>query len=327
MALDFQQDSPDSYQGAWQIWIRDFDPSHPLIDPKEGLKLGNEDLRDLQKEKKSFIHFPFPFANSKLNNNRAEWIDTRPADFTPLISIAMPGERKSDWLVLSGHYTWNEPISATQDRAKDGQLRMWADVRCWLIPTAHRDQFLKDVAQCRFYGSGCDLPSFHDCWIGEYPWSPSTKDNDEWFHGDRWVEKSVTTPLVQTFCSFKDERPNHYPRLPSPILFRILDLRWEGEGYDFCNAAGERLATCLFDEDKFVEFGGILVVKKDSFLEAARKSGYTPMWAVLSERSCYSSESDKSIVKKWGLTQTIYEPSGGTLQNCHRLEYDIPLFR
>ena len=100
-----------------------------------------------------------------------------------------------------------------------------------------------------------------------------------------------------------------------------MNLIWTGEVFDCKDMNGNIQAFNIRDR----ESGSYLFVSREEFLRSIESAGYLPFWAVLSERSCYSSKADRSIVKKWAITQRVYGVEKMQLKCYQDKNYDIPL--
>jgi hypothetical protein len=317
------------FEGAWQTYARDFDPTQPLLDPQEQFDLTTEE--DLSPEENNgwWITYPDPFADLELRFDRERWVMAALPGFESLIEQPNVPGRNGEWLTLSCHYTWTETLTMTQDEKNEGQLKMWTDIRCWLIRKEDKNRFLRMIEGHKFWGNGVDYPGFHEPWLGEYPWAPSLKEIiEDSCYTDRWIDKlNLNMNMYQTVCGYSNERSNISARLPGPIICELLKLRWTGENFDYVDPAGEILAFCPAGEEGKPDFYSPLLVKKEPFLSAIDQAGLAAVWAVLSERSCYSYKKQASIVKKWQITQRLYGFQKGCLC-CHSdREYEIPLIK
>jgi hypothetical protein len=249
-----------------------------------------------------------------------------PAGFESLIEQPNVPSRHDEWLTLSCHYSWRETLSVTQDETKEGQLKMWTDLRCWLIPKEDKKRFLGMIEGLQFWGHGVDYPHFGKQWLGEYPWAPSQKEIiDSTSTLDCWIDNlSLDINMCQTVCGYRNERSRISARLPSPIICKLLDLRWAGEDFEYVNPDGELLAFCPASAGDKPDFGSPLLVRKGPFLSAIDQAGLIAIWAALSERSCYSFKKHESIVKRWQITQRLYEFEKDHLRCCSDRTYEIP---
>lgn len=325
MSRDWSDNEP-LFKGAWQTYPRDFDPTQPLLDPQEQFDLTtNKDIPP-EEDIRWWIAYPDPFADLKLRFDRERWVLAAPSGFESLIELPDVPDQHGEWLTLSCHYSWNETLTMTQDEKKEGQLKMWTDLRCWLIRKEDKERFLRMVERHRFWGHGVMYPEFHGLWLGEYPWAPSMKGIVEASRSkDHWIENAmVDVNMNQTVCGYSNERSDISARLPGPIICELLNLRWTGKNFEYVNPAGELLAFCHGDKDGKPNFRSPLLVKREPFLAAIDQAGLTAVWAVLSERSCYSYKKQESIVKRWEITQRLYGFEKGHL-HCHSdRQYEIP---
>jgi len=318
-------DSERMFEGAWQTYARNFDPTQPLIDPQEQFDLTTEEDLPPEENINWWITYTDPFADLKLRFDRERWVMAAPSGFESLIEQPNVLKRHGEWLNLSCHYGWEETLTMSQDETKEGQLNMWADIRCWLIRKEDKKHFLQRIEGHQFWGNGVDYPSFREQWVGEYPWAPSLNEIiKESCYTDRWIDKlNLNMNIYQTVCGYSNEQSNISARLPGPIICELLNLRWTGENFDYVNSAGELLAFCQGGEGT-PDFRSPLLVKKEPFLAAIDQAGFAAVWAVLSERSCYSYKKQDAIVKRWQITQRLYEFEKGRLR-CHSdRAYEIP---
>lgn len=321
------EDTQPVFQGAWQTYARDFDPTQPLLDPREQFDLATE--MDLPPEEvmQWWNTYPEPFADLELRLDRERWVMATPPGFEPLIEQPNVPGQNGEWLTLSCHYSWAETPTMTQDERKDGQLKMWTDLRCWLVLKKDRKRFLDMLKEHRFWGKGVDYPEIYGLWLGEFPWAPSMKKIVEASRSkDRWIERlNFNGDMYQTVCGYSNERSNISARLPGPVICQLLNLRWTGNNFEYVNPEGELLAFCHGGRTGKPGFGSPLLVKKEPFLAAIDQAGLVAIWAILSERSCYSYKMQKPIVQRWKITQRLYGLENGRAECLHDKEYEIPL--
>lgn len=320
-------DTAPVFQGAWQTYARDFDPTQPLLDPQEQFDLATE--KDLlpEEDMQWWTTYPDPFADLELRLDRERWVMATPPGFESLIEQPNVPGQNGEWLTLSCHYSWAETLTMTQEEKKDGQLKMWADLRCWLVLKKDRKRLLEMVKDYRFWGNGVDYPEIYGLWLGEFPWAPSMKKIvDTSRSKDRWIERlNFNANMYQTVCGYSNERSNISARLPGPVICQLLNLRWTGCNFEYVNPEGELLASCHGGRTGKPGFGSPLLVKKEPFLAAIDQAGLVAIWAVLSERRCYSSKMQKSIVQRLAITQRLYGFENGRAECLHDKEYEIPL--
>lgn len=322
-------DTERKFEGAWQTYARDFDPTQPLIDPLEQFELVTEEDLAHEENIESWTTYPDPFADFELRFNRERWVMAAPASFESLIEQPNVPNYHGEWLTLSCHYGWEETLTMTQDEKKEGQLKMWTDVRCWIIRKEDKKRFLQMIEGHQFWGHGVDYPQFHEQWLGEYPWASSLKEVVEYCSSaDRWIDRlNLDIKMYQTVCGYRNERSDISARLPGPIICELLNLRWASKAFEYINPAGELSAFCPVGEEGKPHFRSPLLVRKEPLLAAIDQAGLTAVWAALCERSCYSAKKRAPIVNKWQITQRLYAFEEGHLRCYSDRAYDIPLGR
>lgn len=304
------------YTGAWQLNTREFDPSQRLVDPDSDEEAESNSPQRWQSD------YPNPFVDTDRCKDREAWVTCPPDDFggllVPKSGTPDPTQR---WLVLAGHHEWVEPEYDRVAGDRRGTLKMWVDVRSFLIRKEDRPLFVEIIQKKHFYGVGCDLPAEHNAWIGEYPWSAAYDELKEaCIESDRWIG-DVGIPYEITICVWSGGST----RIPSPRLCEILSLEWAGEGGSFKTNTGEMIVGHLGGDA--AGWGRPFLVQQDTLQAALDQAGLDLVWCVLAERSCWCSETTTHIVQKeleisavyWlddekirgGFTHTIVQSFGG----------------
>ncbi|MDJ0837683.1 MAG: hypothetical protein QNK37_14300 [Acidobacteriota bacterium] len=311
-----------TYKGPWQLSVRDFDPSQPLKDPANSL-VDHNDMDDFDKydDIVRWVPYPDPFADSTLRLDRTAWVEANPESFSPLIEHT--DDSQVDWLNLHNYYKWTEQLSGSQNERVDGKLRMEAEIRCWLIKNEDKATFLRVIKDHEFYGHYGDIPDFFDRSLGEYPWSSSMEEIvRDCRRRSGWLD-GVGLPSYQTVCRYLLEDAGISACLPGPMVCDLLNLRWSGNAFEFTNSENEVIAYHPAKGVTSIESSPLLI-KKDSFLDAAEKAGLVPLWAILSIRDCYSFKGmrSKSIVMKKCITQRVYGFEDAKLKCLHDKAYE-----
>jgi len=266
--------------------------------------------------------YPNPFQDANLCENRETWVIRSPDDFAVLLSpqSGIPDHNKK-WLVLAGHHEWVEPEYDRVVSGRRGTLKMWVNIRSFLVRKGDRAHFIARACETNFYGHGCEFPEQHTGWIGEYPWGAAYWELTEWCESPDERVGKVGVPYTITTCHWSKGST----LIPSPQLCDLLDLEWAGEGGAFKTIDGEAIVRQLGGDAE--DWGRPLLVRQDSLNAALEAAGLELVWCALAERSCWCSETSTHIVKKelevsavyWlekdaikgGVTQTIAQPLGG----------------
>ena len=224
MCPDYGKKEPETFSGAWQILVRDFDPSQIIQTSEDNFNsIENESNIFAATCKDSDLKYPDPFSDIALRLNREAWVTTLPDSFETIIDINNLRYQTGKWLNLSGHFQWNEELHVSQDETKDGTLQMWSDLRCWLVKKEDKGRFIDFIKDIKFWGNGCHNPELNDRWIGEYPWFISPRQIRDCFVSEDWLGL-CTVNVKQTVCVFNDEMAGIEARLPGAFLFDIMSI-------------------------------------------------------------------------------------------------------
>ncbi len=140
LALDWGEDEPALFEGAWQLSARDLDPSQPLQD------LAHEQLDDAENVPPEqhiwWSKFPDPFADEHLVSDRKAWVTAQPKDFRQLIELDATPDRPEELLALAGYYNWKEELPFDKAEREIGRLEMWVHIRGWLVRRNELQAFL-----------------------------------------------------------------------------------------------------------------------------------------------------------------------------------------
>ena len=308
-------------QSAREVKTNKFDPTQPLIDPKKKIDFEYEDGNS--QNSVSFKVFSDilgkDFSNIEARLNREKWVSTPPLCFKDLIEIKNKELSSEDYLLLSGFPDQKEELELTQDEEVDGRLRLWTNIRCWLVKNEDLEQFIKFAQGQEIHGRFSEFSSLSDLWLGEYPWSYSSKSKMENYGFPEWLYE-CPSDIIHSIYRFSDDSEKQ-ALLPSPGLLEILKLYWDGTDYQYIDSTGEKIVFCLFKNSE-----PYLIVKKDTFLKKLSNAGYTPIWTTLSEKSCYNSLKQKSVVMKWSITQRLYVVEDGELIKIDEKNYYRKLY-
>jgi hypothetical protein len=275
---------PDPFEGAWQLGVRDFDPSSPFVDVGSG---GSEPEADTAATavKPTLVTDPYPdpFADPALCANRVEWVVAEPVNFKPLVHLRGLGDDAShEWVALDGFWMWNESEYQVHRLAAEGRLKMWMHVRSWLVKEADLPQFMKGVKKIHFWGHGCESVNLGEGWIGEYPWGrPFAETKSFCAEPDEWI-KAIGIQHARTTCDWSTRDGFS---VPSPQLCDLLSLRWSGHRAHFLGPEGQVAAfqTGKLDRSE----SNPCVVRLDVLRDGLRRARFSIVWAVLAERSCW----------------------------------------
>lgn len=266
-------------RGAWELSVRDYDPSRALLSSKTDVVTTGNGLPN-------WWEFPNPVIGLQTVAQKQVWVRTA---FKPFESYLTLQHDNKQWIVLNAHLNFDEVLGFGVEQSKSAQMSQWIDLRVFLIPKAGLEKKLKVLRDKDFFGEGCDIPEAHQCWTSEYPWHPtflevdeSCRKNDTWMRGlnhrfflpvceisNDVVHVQLPAPTLHIGIGAAIGRPLSAPKLNSIGSMEIHDP--EGNCVFMGSAQGER----------------VLVVDKACVQQYLKSKGYTLVWAVLSEKSAW----------------------------------------
>ncbi|MEQ8464203.1 AVAST type 2 anti-phage system protein Avs2 [Coleofasciculus sp. E1-EBD-02] len=278
-------DSPQSYEGPWQISseTRDIDPSLLLR------RLPKRDRTNKTTSWWQLVQYTFNEADKQ---EQIAWIaqeDDCP-DPRQLIEVTRPNDG-TVWLTLEGHYRWIEQGPIEEDQYDSLRRDMWFQVRSYIVHREYASELLQWLNIQNFMGRWMpESESMFDVFLGEFPWAASYKDKNE---TKDWVQPSrrrddlpsvvvTTTEYLRedgTFdCSIDDTIS---ALIPSAWLIRNMGLRWSGGRFSFVDSTNEVVAFNPSAE----EVGPYTVlISPEKLTRFLSENNFEIIWTVLGER-------------------------------------------
>lgn len=291
------------FLGAWQLWAREFDPSQRLVD------LGTEDSDNQGGDQCRLSEYPDPFEDAALCNDRAAWVAQSPDDFASLLRNRQgTPDVRHPWLTIAGHHKWSEPEYDRVISGRHGTLKMWANIRSFLLRKEHRARFVARASEKHFYGNGVGVPEEHNGWIGEYPWSQAFNELKDYCAAADSRVGEVGVPYTITACRWYGGST----LIPSPQLCGALDLEWTGEGGAFRTTTGEHIVGHLGGDAP--DWGRALLIREDSLKARLDAAGLELVWCIVAERSCWCSETTTHVTKTELEISAVYWMDGESIQ-------------
>jgi hypothetical protein len=234
MAPDWGDD-PRRYEGPWQFYGRDIDPTLPPAvrtrdEEDDAMRLGPTFRAEApggwwQPPGPTFLpDDPLP---------PDDWA-MRPDHIPTLDGLVRHRDPQGGhWLVIQAYLHWDDDYRENQDRPRRD---LWTYVFSWLVPMDRLDAvtaLLKDRSfMGRWMPEGATLTN--DPYLGEMPWAAAAREYPQGWEPIRLPDPADT----------EDSEDEVYPAW--------VAYAWEGSGYD-CSLAGSVSATLpaplLFDRD------------------------------------------------------------------------------
>lgn len=277
-------DSSERYEGPWQHYWRDIDPS--LILPKRNKK-------DSSIENSSPWWVPFRYA-WKSAEKHSDWI--KRADDLPKIESLISfesSEQNAKWITLEGLFKSSQPDIGVKDH--DKRKKDWFILlKSYLVKKRDLKAVFEWGLKQDFIGRWMpEAGHMTKVFIGEYPWAPSclnlnADDQTGWTRGDR-DNRLIPKPVLITNNEYLWERgydcsidESVSMNLPTEFLINKMKLQWSAVPGVFTDVNG----TVVF-QDPSVEQNGpsVLLVREDRLLSFLQEHEYAVVWAVLGEKN------------------------------------------
>jgi hypothetical protein len=162
-----------SYQGPWQDYARDLDPSHSLLSTKG----------DSESEEGWWApRFEPDWGEEQDGLSWAENFSNFP-DLGSLVKKNDPDGRT--WLVADLSFDRDKPVLEGMDRNDIETRKFWCHLRSILVQNEDVDAFMAWAESVDFWGQWMPrMPSSHKLFLGEYLWSPAWKHSDNSYYGN-----------------------------------------------------------------------------------------------------------------------------------------------
>lgn len=258
-----RDDEEIGYEGPWQDYLRDIDPSMLVTKSTGGTGWRGHDTSWWSKDQYDWNRAP----------TKANWaLDT--ADLPPIapsLIVTRPSDGKR-WCNLNVHLSWEEPVPADREPLDEDRRQIWYLAFAYLIPTRNVAKYMRWAETQDFSGSRMPRPGdHHGLFLGEIEWSPNAQSKKRKSYGySAWEKPEHGCPvrLATTSigygasnndydCSIEEEV---HLNLPSSVLYEKLGLNWSGIGATYLDASGNTMVydptvnesgatACLLDFD------------------------------------------------------------------------------
>lgn len=217
----------DIYEGPWQIFKRDIDPTLWARQSGEYKTFHNEQCTWWQPYK-----FPFPKENNHASKTNFLWDEDVIPDFSDLLQRRMPADNSS-WLVLHGF--WSENKKYIDIESESPELDGWFRINSVLIHKGDYDSLVKGVKGKTL----CDphivsiQSTQHQGFLGEYPWHPIYRHIYDWIEPEESYSNKIAVKHFIPYSTYEWEAGSHdYSlnhslniQLPAKELIQDMDLK------------------------------------------------------------------------------------------------------
>ncbi|MCQ8127714.1 AVAST type 2 anti-phage system protein Avs2 [Methylomonas rivi] len=283
-------DDADGYEGPWQIHKRNIDPSLLICKTKDD-------------EWENHPHAWWSPQTLKLRLLKRQeqklWLqnESDQLNSASLLDVTDPetGER---WLVLKSFKQYGTSYDL------DSRIDSWCRCWCVVVKKRHKNRFINAISKHNLIDPDAfpKIGEFYDSFIGEYPWHPSYKLDDDWTTVDR--DYGFPYKVLPTFAEYTAERGGYdysiegtiNTYLPAPWLIQKLGLRLiDGRTLFFADAKGQ----ILFNDPSVHEEGpSAALIDRTAFLDLLDKENLAPVWIIAGEKGAYGEHHDDFVGRR-----------------------------
>lgn len=279
-------DRTGTYEGPWQDFFRDIDPSHAMSESQADSEFLGSWWSPAQ---------PEDWGDGL---DARSWLKSVSAFHPPQQFLIGTGKSGHSWLVADTFVLESRPVLEGMEREDVESRSTWCDFTGFLLRRSDMDAFLAWAEGVDFWGRWMPrVPSPHGMFLGEYLWSPAWKYvNDAHYDDGEWIRPEKECPVLVRPMAFEyHEESSGFDcsidssfklRLPDAKVAAGLGLRWSGRGSDFWDATGQLVST---DPSAFERGPSALLLRQDRFEEYTAKEDLGICWTILGERAAYLS--------------------------------------
>ncbi|PJZ49208.1 hypothetical protein [Leptospira saintgironsiae] len=278
----------DIYEGPWQIFKRDIDPTLWARQSGEYKTFHNEQCTWWQPYK-----FPFPKENNHASKTNFLWDEDVIPDFSDLLQRRMPSDNSS-WLVLHGF--WSENKKYIDIESESPELDGWFRINSVLIRKGDYDSLVKGVEEKTL----CDphIVSVHSTqhqgFFGEYPWHPIYRHIYDWIEPEESDSDKIAVKHFIPYSTYEWEAGNHDYSLNHSLQIQ-LPAKEIIQGMGLTRTLGklgtwEQKGKLVFIDPSIEEYGpSYALMQTDTLQKWLEENGFEIVWLIGGEKLMFLS--------------------------------------
>lgn len=280
----FKKEKEVPYQGPWDPYIRDIDPT--LLISKTG-SYDDEQPHD------------FWWVNNKIFNwncTNESWVNDSSVLPNMEEIIQIEDDNGDEWLVLEGYPSWSEPKKIGEEKWDQPHKELWCQIRSYLVKDVEYDSFKGWAVKQDFMGRWMpESGDRYEMFSREYYWSPAQDYfMTDYYGGTEWTEVhdrklgeyvaevNVTAQgflWEEEFDKSKEETISFLK--PSTVIHKGMDLKYSQREGEFID--NSEVVQC-FAPNVYHNSKSYLLVRKSSFLKFLNENKLKVVWTILGEK-------------------------------------------
>jgi hypothetical protein len=278
-----------SYEGPWQLYLRDIDPSCVL---KEVPNEKPEVLPSLQKWENAIN-----YSKWQRNHSDKQWLKKTDDLILPNRIIEATDDNNVKWLLLEGFISWEEETDPAYQRYQKPTRRWWYIIKSYIVKREDLDKLYDWTKKQHFMGRWMpESHEFYKVFLGEYPWAQSFIFHNAPYYGhDGWVDDARGTKIPVNILISDDEYQSNGSsfdcstdeaisiKLPAKWLVDEMGLRQlcvDGRFFD------KNSNLIAFDPSIFgASSNRVLLANRNELHNFLKSKGYAILWTILGEKN------------------------------------------
>ena len=278
-----------SYRGAWQLSVRDIDPSSVFTG-------AIPDRGRTENSVNRWCHETAIASVDKLSHER--WLEQESdiPDREQQLRFVDP-ESGGTWVKLQGSAEWRLPTEPRYERYEVDQRELWLNAHGYFIDATAVDQFISWSKTVDFWNRWMpEPPDAYPLFFGELGWSFAFEallgDSLKSQIAEPPQGERCPVPLQSAAFEFVAEAggydcsvvEGHRFYRPNSRLVEAMTLRWTGHGADFVN---EERTLVAFDPSAHGTDSSALLVREESLASFLHETGSALVWAIVGEKCVF----------------------------------------
>lgn len=276
-----------TFEGSWQISVRDVDPSCML---RAAPVHQGSDVPSMKSHASRYNAWRKKVADTT-------WLRTASDLPDPATIIESASEGKVEWLTLAGFFQWQDETPPEQKKYTLPTRTLWYIVKSYLVKKVDSKKVFDWAVRQNFMGRWMpESHDFHYVYLGEYPSAPAFLYRYvPYFNHDGWTDEGrsnkiparilVTDDQYQSSGSSIDCSTEETIGVALPVKWIVDEMKLTQKHTDgrFYDAKGDLVA---FDPSVFInDIPKCLLFRKDKLCSFLKKSGCEIMWTLLGEKN------------------------------------------
>lgn len=280
------------YQGTWNPFIRNIDPTAKVFGSKNNSKKPRENWWN-------------KFEYNDWKSSKDEWLvseNSLPCNGQAILVTDLTGV---EWLVLESYQSWEEEIPIGINKYEYPHKELSMMLKSVLVKDCDYSNLYSWVQKQHFIGGwfpeGRD--SQYQVFCREYYWSPAYNYfNKAYYSGEQWEEVSEQYPSNKVICEVSptseghiwesgansSDAPNYLA--PRQHMFEGMKLEYPDNTGEWVDENGD---LACFDPSVTSDESSCLLVRKDIFQKYLNDSKLKIVWTILGEKQISGSMYDR----------------------------------